>query len=233
MPALPTPGGSPGTWGDELNEFLEVVHNADGTVDAASIDVADSGANFTGTDVEAVLAELQDNVDAAGGGDMVVLFDQTLGSDAASIDTDPTSLSGYAHLKIILSLRTTNGSAQNQLLRFNNDSGANYRHRDWVFNSGGTANSAGSSETSALIGSMPGSGATTGYFAITDIMIPEYASTSKLKQLWHNTYDGGHDAATTGGASWLSTSAITRVTVLAAAGNLLAGSRMTIYGMKV
>jgi hypothetical protein len=30
--------------------------------------VLDTAANFTGTDVEAVLAELQDNIDAGGGG---------------------------------------------------------------------------------------------------------------------------------------------------------------------
>lgn len=35
---------------------------------ASAISVADSAANFTGTDVEAVLAELQDNIDAGGGG---------------------------------------------------------------------------------------------------------------------------------------------------------------------
>lgn len=31
MPQLPTPGGDTGTWGDILNEFLEVGHAADGT----------------------------------------------------------------------------------------------------------------------------------------------------------------------------------------------------------
>ncbi len=30
MPQLPTPGGDTGTWGDILNEFLEVGHSADG-----------------------------------------------------------------------------------------------------------------------------------------------------------------------------------------------------------
>lgn len=35
--------------------------------DASAISVADSAANFTGTDVEAVLAELQDNIDGVGG----------------------------------------------------------------------------------------------------------------------------------------------------------------------
>lgn len=32
MPSLPTPGGDRGTWGTELNEFLLVSHNADGTL---------------------------------------------------------------------------------------------------------------------------------------------------------------------------------------------------------
>lgn len=35
--------------------------------DASAISVLDTAANFTGTDVEAVLAELQDNIDAGGG----------------------------------------------------------------------------------------------------------------------------------------------------------------------
>lgn len=40
--------------------------------DASAISVADAGANFTGTDVEAVLAELQDNIDGVGSGSVAV-----------------------------------------------------------------------------------------------------------------------------------------------------------------
>jgi hypothetical protein len=41
MTRLPTPGGDDNTWGDILNDFLEVEHNADGTLKKAS-DIADA-----------------------------------------------------------------------------------------------------------------------------------------------------------------------------------------------
>jgi hypothetical protein len=43
--------------------------------DASAISVLDTAANFTGTDVEAVLAELQDNIDAGGSGIAPTIFD--------------------------------------------------------------------------------------------------------------------------------------------------------------
>jgi hypothetical protein len=36
MARLPQPGGDDGTWGDLLNEFLNVEHNADGTLKRGS-----------------------------------------------------------------------------------------------------------------------------------------------------------------------------------------------------
>ena len=35
MSRLPTPGGDDGSWGDILNDFLEVSHNSDGTLKAS------------------------------------------------------------------------------------------------------------------------------------------------------------------------------------------------------
>ena len=40
MPQLPTPGEDDGTWGDMLNEFLEVVHNADGSLNSTAVNDA-------------------------------------------------------------------------------------------------------------------------------------------------------------------------------------------------
>jgi hypothetical protein len=51
MPSLPTPGGDAGTWGAELNEFLEVSHNADGSLLASAIALVtattESGTTYT------------------------------------------------------------------------------------------------------------------------------------------------------------------------------------------
>jgi len=38
MATLPTPGGDVGTWGDELNTYLLVSHNADGSLSAPAAD---------------------------------------------------------------------------------------------------------------------------------------------------------------------------------------------------
>ena len=49
MPSLPTVGGSSDTWATELNAFLNVAHNADGTLNSAVTNVMDYGAINDGT----------------------------------------------------------------------------------------------------------------------------------------------------------------------------------------
>lgn len=56
--------------------------------DASAISVLDTAANFAGTDVEAVLAELQDNIDAGGGGAGWTL----------AVDNALTALTGFTSL---------------------------------------------------------------------------------------------------------------------------------------
>src|SRR4030095_1064861 len=64
---------------DDVDQAL-ADHLADTTDahDASAISVLDTGSNFTGSDVEAVLAELQDNIDSVSGGTLsyVKLSDQ-------------------------------------------------------------------------------------------------------------------------------------------------------------
>jgi len=49
MAALPTPGGSDGTYGTELNEYLEVEHEADGTHGALTPTSISATGNITTT----------------------------------------------------------------------------------------------------------------------------------------------------------------------------------------
>lgn len=42
MTRLPTPGGDDGTWGDILNTYLEIAHNADGSLKTAAVTTAGS-----------------------------------------------------------------------------------------------------------------------------------------------------------------------------------------------
>lgn len=44
MPRLPIPGSDGGTWGDILNEYLSVSHNADGSIKSGAIPPATPGA---------------------------------------------------------------------------------------------------------------------------------------------------------------------------------------------
>lgn len=81
MATLPTPGGDSGTWGDELNEWLLVEHAADGThsINAAGVTIVDAANDFTATDVEGALAELQSDAEA----DATALADHIADTSAA------------------------------------------------------------------------------------------------------------------------------------------------------
>lgn len=69
MARLPTPGGDDGTWGDILNEFLEVSHNDDGTLKGVPV-----GTSITGGTANRVLIETSTNKI---GEDSALTFDAT------------------------------------------------------------------------------------------------------------------------------------------------------------
>ena len=50
MARLPQPGSDDGTWGDVLNEFLEVSHDSDGTIKAGAVTVTKSDVGLGNVD---------------------------------------------------------------------------------------------------------------------------------------------------------------------------------------
>lgn len=165
------------------------------------------------------------------------LFDSTLGGDAASIDTGAGGFStSFDHLLIVFIARTTE-AVTNSAVNFtlNNDTGANY-DRQALQGANATASAAAAVAGTLLVNALvPGSSAAAGNFGAGLLLIPSYAQT-----VAHKTgilVSGAADAtaansyAQVKSARWRNTAAITRLAMLAAANNLLAGSRLTVYGI--
>ncbi|HSV08528.1 MAG TPA: hypothetical protein VLI07_18575 [Candidatus Binatus sp.] len=163
------------------------------------------------------------------------IADITLGSAAATIDF--TSIAAtYAHLRLEWMLRGDTAAASTALyVRFNNDSGANYCTEVLT----ASVTTAGAQELASQnqiqIGSIAAATAPANWATAGDMDIPLYAG----GWMKHVLVRGGYAVGITttslqprwGAAVWASTAAINRITVLAAAGNLVAGSRVTLYGL--
>lgn len=173
-----------------------------------------------------------------GGGALVAIADSTLGADAASLSI--SSIPGtYAYLKVVIQARTDRAATSDFIqIKFNNDTGANY-YDQTIEGNGGTA-SAGQdvAQTRGLTMIAMGDTGVTNAFSVHELLIPEYASTSKVKTMtgtiaaFFNTTSNFQTYAF--GGLWNQTAAITSVKVEPIFGtNLKAGTRMTIYGMSV
>jgi len=159
----------------------------------------------------------------------------TLGSSSSSV-TFSNIPQTYKHLEIRSVAKETsaaNGS-YNLRIRFNGDSGANYTiHR--LFGNGTSATSdAFTSTTSTIAGNVAANGFSNVQGAgICQIL--DYNSTGKLKTV--KTLSGADTNSTdsyifnTSGL-WLSTSAITSITLITDATSLAAGSMFALYGVK-
>ena len=170
---------------------------------------------------------------------MVQLYDSTLGVATASFDV--SSISGaYNHLRLHLLIRGDTAAANTRFqMRFNNDTAGNY---DWQRMFLAAAGPPGGQEsfaaTSLEVGDIPAATSTASLFGQGVIDIAAYAQTTahKLEQFSGTSIEGpgtgtGNMVLWSSGGRWRSTAAINRITIFPAAGNFIAGSRLTIYGL--
>ena len=170
------------------------------------------------------------------------LFDSTLGANAASIDTGAGGIpAGYGTLEIIFAGRTAHATVFGQLLfTFNNDTGANYdaMENEATWNGSSFVNTNGRTTGATSFGRcfVAGNGAPANFAGMAIIRVPFPGSTTFYKTFTASS--GRVDSGTGGGDSdhimgtWRSTAAISRVAVAGGSStNLLAGSRMLIYGL--
>jgi hypothetical protein len=172
-----------------------------------------------------------------GSGIGALLFDSTLGADAASIDTGANGIAQTQNvLEIwILARNDDAAAASGALITLNNDTGANYdSQRVTGINVTPTAGFAVAANNWSV--GIHGAGGTAGYAGVLCITIPGYTQTTfnKTGTLLVCQPDGAaaNENASLTALGYRSTAAVTRAKVaVGGAGTVLkAGSRMLILG---
>jgi hypothetical protein len=159
----------------------------------------------------------------------------TVGAGGSS-SIDFTSISSsYTHLQIrLISRLSGTGGAQSNTIRFNSDSGSNYRSHFLVGN-GSSASAFDGGATTRLFNSV-GTDADnpSGMFGAVIIDILDYKDTNKFKTtrtLGGNDVNGGGEITFISGL-WRNTSAITSISIVPEAGNYVQFSSFALYGIK-
>lgn len=170
-----------------------------------------------------------------GGTGLVKLFESTLGSAAATIDTGANGIAaGHGDLLIYVIGRTADvGIQAGARLTLNGDTGSHY---DLQFvegvNTSATANVSLAAASWQVV--LHGNGGTSGYAGLQVYTIPAYDATTfnKVGMVHGTVVDATASSCQSIHAmlGWRSTAAINQVTLTGATANLLAGSRMVIYG---
>lgn len=176
--------------------------------------------------------------EAAGATPGMVLIEEHVTSGSSESSITFSSIPGtYRHLWIVWSSRGTNAAAQTFGARFNGDTASNYDAQSTTsFNNTSFSTGSSTAQTSARAGSIPPSGAPSGACGTGDIKISDYAGTTFHKSFVQT--HGRKDATSSTGlvaehgwGTWRSTSAITSITLLPAAGNFDVGSVFSLYGL--
>ena len=161
--------------------------------------------------------------------------DTVLGSAAASI-TFSSITTDYLHLMLLFHGRGDTVAVNTTLLlRLNGDTGTNY-HMESARAVNTVVDAPTISGTSVQVGLVAAASATAGYASALSSHIMNYASTTFHKQLtflnMHAQSAGlGNVEARFGGGFWASTAAVNSVQIFPGAGNFIAGTRATLYGM--
>lgn len=175
---------------------------------------------------------------ASGAGGLVIIFDSTLGADAATIDTGAGGIaSGHGDLLVWIVAQTADAAANGAVnLRFNNDSAANYDAAQFETTGTGNSTSAPAGDTKEQT-QLHGVGGTAAYPGVWRLDIPSYDATTfnKAGVAVSGMPDGtaANERLRVQGFGWRNTAAISRIAITASSGaNLKAGSRMAVYGTK-
>jgi hypothetical protein len=174
---------------------------------------------------------------SAGGGvdtDFELIESALLTSSQSSITFSNlgTYSSTYKHLQIRVAAREDQNGLENVWIRFNGDTGANYRGHQLVGN-GSTVTSGAQSagDTFGFAGIVATSANSSGIFGsfVMDILDPYGSGKNKTTRSFSGIVPG---YVLIRSALWMSTASTTSITLLPQSTNFVSGSRFSLYGIK-
>jgi hypothetical protein len=160
----------------------------------------------------------------------------TLGANATSV-VFSSIVSTYSHLQIRVTSRSDRAFGVDTLgLRFNADSTSNY-NAHFLYNNGSTITSTDLGINTWIYSAyIPDSSVTASVFGSAVIDVLDYKATTKnktIRSIYGSSTGGTYPRNGMHSGVWLSTNAITSITLLPVAGtNLVSGSRFSLYGIK-
>ena len=156
MAGLPTVGGDDGQWATKLNEFLEVAHEADGTLKASQVTAAATGTGFLKAYANAATPVFNDTLDTANtwqdlnlsdyvGANLAMVYLEVTMSAAAAFAVKPK---GYGSATV--TYHTTAGSAYNYGASEIHANSGNYGYLVSLTNSSGVVQIASNNNTTTF-----------------------------------------------------------------------------------
>lgn len=159
-----------------------------------------------------------------------------LTSTQATVTLDVSSMAalGFKHLQLRMVARTNRPSSasDDSLIRFNNDTGANYSMHVIYGYAGSAAASYTTNASYLFMGTLPGSTAAANNFAPVILDLLDFSSTSKFKTTRDINGDSGTPILNYYSGSWRSTSPVTSLNISGLSGSFVAGSRFSVYGSR-
>jgi hypothetical protein len=172
----------------------------------------------------------------AAAGDYESIATVTVGSGGSSSITFSSIPSTYAHLQIRgIARDSRSNAATNLYIQYNSDTGANYTAHS-LYGNGSSAVAAfeGTNQTSALAARVTGNNSASNAFGGFVIDILDYANGNKYKT---SRSLAGHEDNSSGAiwfisGLWMSTSAVTSITITPVTSPILQYSHFALYGIK-
>ena len=185
-----------------------------------------------------LLGILNSQAAGGGGGGFDLLETTTLTSSASSVTFSglDSYAADYKHLQIRYTARSDRSSGVYSIagIRLNSDTGSNYSYHQLYGTGSSVGSTAAANQTTMRLGIIPESTDSANVFGSGIVDLLDFTNTSKnttIKSFSGEESGSNSDISLWSGA-WYNTAAVTTAQLIDLAGNFVAGSRFSLYGVK-